>query len=196
MKYTIFSNNKKKLEELESKLSSLGMEFVSLSSLGYAIDPEETGYTFEENALIKARTGAQVSGLPCIADDSGLCVSALGGAPGVYSARYGAPAAKSDSDRRLILLDAMAGKEERSAMFVSVIACVFPDGNEITARGECHGEISLKELGDNGFGYDSIFYLPEYRKTMAEIPPSLKQEISHRAAALQILKKELMHRDK
>ncbi len=153
------------------------------------LEPEETGTTFEENARIKAQAVMQATGLPAIADDSGLMVDALGGDPGVYSARYGGPGL-DDTGRWQLLLKNMAGESNRACKFVSVICCAFPDGGEVMARGECPGILAQGPSGDGGFGYDPIFYLPQLGKTMAQLTPAEKNQISHRARALAGFQKE------
>jgi XTP/dITP diphosphohydrolase len=152
----------------------------------FPTDVEETGETFEDNALLKAREACKQSSQAAIADDSGLCVDALNDAPGVYSARYG----REGSGRARVLreLNAAGGTANRAAKFVSAIALCYPDGREFTVRGECEGEIAYEIKGKNGFGYDSIFYLPEFGKTMAEISAEQKNAISHRGKAIRALK--------
>lgn len=189
MELLIASNNKKKLKELKEILSDY-FDVYSLSEKGIDSNPEETGTTFEENAEIKAVSAMKASGIPALADDSGLCVEALNGQPGVYSSRY---AGEDGNDLRnnKLLLKNMEGKENRKAKFVSSIVLVYPDGRKISANGECYGEILKNPRGENGFGYDPLFYLPEYDKTMAEIDAELKNKISHRANAIQKFLEEL-----
>lgn len=184
MKFVIATNNQKKLKELQKILVDFGVEAVSLAQAGITTDVEETGTTFEENAVLKAENAMKITGLPAVADDSGLVVAALGGEPGIYSARYGGDACKDDTERLELLLKNMEGKTDRRAFFVSAVACVFPDGEKIVTRGECHGLITETAVGDGGFGYDPIFYLPNEGATMAEISAERKNEISHRAMAL------------
>ena len=184
MKFVIATNNQKKLKELQKILVDFGVEAVSLAQAGVTTDVEETGTTFEENAVLKAENAMKVTGLPAVADDSGLVVAALSGEPGIYSARYGGDACKDDTERLELLLKNMEGKTDRRAFFVSAVACVFPDGEKIVTRGECHGLITETAVGDGGFGYDPIFYLPNEGATMAEISAERKNEISHRAMAL------------
>lgn len=184
MKFVIATNNQKKLKELQKILADFGVEALSLAQAGVTTDVEETGKTFEENAVLKAENAMKVTGLPAVADDSGLVVAALGGEPGIYSARYGGDACKDDTERLNLLLKNMEGKTNRRAFFVSAVACVFPDGEKIVTRGECHGLITETAVGDGGFGYDPIFYLPNEGATMAEISAERKNEISHRAMAL------------
>ena len=183
MKICAATGNAGKLRELRRILEAQGHEVVSQKELGITIEPEETGTTFAENALIKAETICKASGLPTIADDSGLMVDALDGAPGVYSARYGGPGL-DDTGRWQLLLRNMAGQSHRTCRFVSVICCAFPDGSEILARGECPGVLAEGPSGAGGFGYDPIFFLPQLGKTMAQLTPEEKNQISHRARAL------------
>ena len=185
MKVILASKNQHKLTELSAILSQLGFEIALESEYGLDIDVEETGTTFEENSFLKADAVMKASGLPVLADDSGLMVDALDGAPGVYSARYGHKA--SDKERTAYLLENMKDvpEERRGAKFVCVITCLFPDGRKIVARGECPGVIARAPHGENGFGYDPVFYLPELGMTYAELPREQKNAISHRARALQ-----------
>ena len=185
MKVILASKNQHKLTELSAILSQLGFEIALESEYGLDIDVEETGTTFEENSFLKADAVMKASGLPVLADDSGLMVDALDGAPGVYSARYGHKA--SDKERTAYLLENMKDvpEERRGAKFVCVITCLFPDGRKIVARGECPGVIARAPHGENGFGYDPVFYLPELDMTYAELPSEQKNAISHRARALQ-----------
>lgn len=185
MKVILASKNQHKLTELSAILSQLGFEIALESEYGLDIDVEETGTTFEENSFLKADAVMKASGLPVLADDSGLMVDALDGAPGVYSARYGHKA--SDKERTAYLLENMKDvpEERRGAKFVCVITCLFPDGRKIVARGECPGVIARAPHGENGFGYDPVFYLSELGMTYAELPSEQKNAISHRARALQ-----------
>lgn len=190
MRFVLASNNARKLEELRQILSQMGHEVLSQREAGLNLTVEETGTTFEENARLKARGASDALGLPVIADDSGLMVDALDGAPGVYSARYGGESL-DDRGRNALLLKNMEGKENRSARFVCCICCRFPDGREITARGECPGQILEGPRGKDGFGYDPVFYMPKYGKTMAEMTPVEKNAVSHRGRALERLAAEL-----
>ena len=190
MRFVLASNNARKLEELRQILSQMGHEVLSQREAGLNLTVEETGTTFEENARLKARGASDALGLPVIADDSGLMVDALDGAPGVYSARYGGEGL-DDRGRNALLLKNMEGKDNRSARFVCCICCRFPDGREITARGECPGQILEGPRGKDGFGYDPVFYMPEYGKTMAEMTPEEKNAVSHRGRALERLAAEL-----
>lgn len=191
MKFILASNNHKKLAELKAILSQMGHEILSQSEAGLNLEVEETGSTFRENALLKARAACEAGGLPAISDDSGLVVEALNGEPGVYSARYGGKECVTDAQRYELLLKNMEGIENRSAKFVSSIACVFPEGDTVCAEGECEGAILESPRGEGGFGYDPVFYLPEYRQTMSEIGQEQKNKISHRAKALEAFRKEL-----
>ena len=188
--FVLASKNKKKLAEMQTILGEQGILVLSQAQAGVDVDPEETGLTFEENAVIKAKAVSEASGLPAIADDSGLMVDALDGAPGVISARYGGSHELSDEYRWRLLLKNMEGMEQRAAKYVSVIAAVFPDGRILTARGECHGEIAEGPRGEGGFGYDPIFRLPDGRH-MAEISIEEKNRISHRAVALAEMQRKL-----
>lgn len=185
MKVILASKNPHKLTELSTILSQHGFEIALESEYGLDIDVDETGTTFEENSLLKAEAVMKASGLPVLADDSGLMVDALNGAPGVYSARYGHKS--SDGERTEFLLENMKDvpDEKRTAKFVCVITCLWPDGRKIVARGECPGVITREVHGENGFGYDPVFYLPELGMTYAELPSEQKNAISHRARALQ-----------
>ena len=191
MRFILASNNKGKLKEMKTILEGLGNEVVSQSEAGLAIEAEETGKTFEENALIKARAACDALSEPAIADDSGLAVDALDGAPGVYSARYGGDTCENDADRVKLLLKSLDSEKKRSAKFVSCIACVFPNGNVISARGECEGEITFAPRGEGGFGYDPVFELTGTGKTMAELSPEEKNAVSHRGRALKIFEMKL-----
>ena len=190
MKFVLASNNRKKLEELRGILSAFGYEVVSQREAGLNLEVEETGTTFEENAMLKAKGACHALNMPAVADDSGLVVDALNGGPGVYSARYGGEGL-DDTGRYMLLLKNMENIEQRQAKFVSCIACVFPDGHEITARGECRGEITRKPVGSDGCGYDPVFFMPEFGKTMAEMTAEEKNTVSHRAAALKIFTQKL-----
>lgn len=190
MKLVLASQNKKKLVEMNDILSGLGIEVCSQAEAGVNLEPEETGTTFEENSLIKARAVMEASSLPAIADDSGLCVDALKGAPGVYSARYGGDGL-DDVARYRLLLENMQGQMPRTAKFVSVITCCFPNGDVITARGECPGTIAFAAMGEGGFGYDPVFFVPPLKKTFAQLTPEEKNAISHRGKALKIFQEKL-----
>ena len=190
MKLVLASKNKKKLVEMNGILSQLGIEVCSEAEAGVDIDVEETGTTFEENSLLKARAVMEASGLPAIADDSGVCVDALNGAPGVYSARYGGPDL-DDAGRYRLLLANLRGATSRTAHFTSAIACIFPNGDTIEAEGICPGTIAFAPQGDGGFGYDPVFFLPELRKTYAQLTPEEKAAVSHRGKALAVFDEKL-----
>ena len=190
MKLVLASKNKKKIAEMNQILETLGVQVCSQAEAGVDIEVEETGTTFEENSLLKAKAVMEQSGLPAIADDSGLCVDALGGAPGVYSARYGGEGL-DDGGRTRLLLENMKGQSPRTARFVSVITCCFPNGDVITARGECEGTIAFAPMGDGGFGYDPVFFIPSLKKTFAQLEAQEKNAISHRGKALEIFQKKL-----
>ena len=190
MKLVLASKNPHKLREMETILSQLGLEVVLESDVGVDVDVEETGTTFEENSLLKARAVMEASGMPAIADDSGLCVDALNGAPGVYSARYGGEGL-DDAGRYRLLLENMRGQTPRTAKFVSVITCCFPNGDVLSARGECPGTIAFAPMGEGGFGYDPVFFIPSLKKTFAQLSPEEKNAISHRGKALEAFQVKL-----
>ena len=190
MKLVLASKNEKKLNEMNEILSGLGIEVCLQSEAGVDVDVEETGTTFEENSLLKAKAVMEASGLPAVADDSGLCVDALGGAPGVYSARYGGEEL-DDTGRYKLLLANMPRGAARTAKFVSVITCCFPNGDVLTARGECPGTIAFVPMGEGGFGYDPVFFLPKLKKTFAQLSPEEKNAISHRGKALEAFAEKL-----
>jgi len=182
-KLVVASNNQKKIKEMKAILEPMGVQVFSLKDLNIDVDPEETGTSFIENAFIKANEIYDLVQVPVIADDSGLEVHALDNAPGIYSARY-AGEHKNDDDNMDKLLENMKDKEDKRAWFVCAIALVI-DSRKKYAVEEClAGEIVDQRQGDNGFGYDPIFYLPEYGKTTAQLDPDFKNQISHRAKAL------------
>ena len=186
-KLVLASNNAKKMKELNALLAPLGFEVIPQGQLGIP-EAEEPYCTFVENALAKARHAAQLSGLPALADDSGLCVAALGGAPGVYSARYaGEP--KSDARNNAKLLADLAGQSDRRAHFYCVLVLVraADDPQPIIAEGEWHGEILTAQRGTDGFGYDPLFYVPTHCQTAAELDGAIKNQLSHRGLAMQKL---------
>ncbi len=191
MKFVLASKNPHKLTEMQRILGELGVEVVLESEVGVDLDVEETGQTFEENSLLKARAVMEATGLPAIADDSGLCVTALNGAPGVYSARYGGDDKGGYAHRYELVLEALKGQIDRSAKFVSVVTACFPGGDVLTARGECPGTIAYAPQGKNGFGYDPVFFVPSMRKTFAQMTAEEKNSISHRGRALENFKGEL-----
>ena len=190
MKLVLASQNQKKIKEMNEILSQLGIEVCSQAEAGVNLDVEETGTTFEENSLLKAHAVMEASGLPAIADDSGLCVDCLGGAPGVYSARYGGEGL-DDTARYKLLLENMRGQMPRTARFVSVITCCFPNGDVISARGECEGTVAFAPMGEGGFGYDPIFFVPNLKKTFAQLSAEEKNSMSHRGRALEVFKAKL-----
>ena len=190
MKMVLASKNAHKLVEMRDILSQLGVEVVLESEVGVDVDVEETGATFEENAYLKAHAVMEASGLPAIADDSGLCVDALNGAPGVYSARYGGPGL-DDAGRYKLLLENMRGQLDRRCRFVSAICCCFPNGDKVEARGECAGTLAYAPKGADGFGYDPVFFVPGLKKTFAELSPEEKNAISHRGNALKAFREKL-----
>ena len=190
VKLVLASKNPKKLAEMNDILSQLGVEVCSEAEAGVDLEVEETGTTFEENSLLKARAVMQASGLPAIADDSGLCVDCLGGAPGVYSARYGGEGL-SDEQRCRMLLENMRGQITRTARFVSVITCCFPNGDVLSARGECPGTIAYAPMGEGGFGYDPVFFFPELKKTFAQLSAQEKNAVSHRGKAIRAFREKL-----
>ena len=183
MKFVLATHNPGKLKEMADILSSLGVEVVSPSDLGVDVEVEETGATFAENAMLKAKAICEASGLPAIADDSGLCVDALNGGPGVYSARYGGEGL-DDAGRTRLLLENMRGQTTRAAHFACAIACVFPDGKTLTAEGRCDGAVAFAPMGTGGFGYDPVFLVPEKGKTFSQLTEAEKNAISHRGRAL------------
>lgn len=185
MKFVLASQNKHKLVEMQSILSAHGVEVVLQGELGLHVDVEETGTSFAENAMLKAKAVMEASGLPAIADDSGVCVDALNGAPGIYSARYGGPAL-DDIQRYQLLLANMRGVTSRAAHFTSAIACIFPNGDTLEAEGICPGSIAYAPQGDGGFGYDPVFFLPQLKKTYAQLTAEEKAMVSHRGKALEV----------
>ena len=188
MKVVLASKNRHKLVEISQITEKFGIELVLQSELGVDIDVEETGTTFEENSFLKAEAVMKATGLPALADDSGIAVDALGGEPGVYSARYGFDDSLDDWGRLYLLLKNTENVPDgqRQAQFVSVITMVTPEGQVVQARGEIHGELTREPRGENGFGYDPIFYYPPMGKTTAEMTPEEKNQVSHRANALKL----------
>ncbi len=184
MKFVLATHNPGKLKEMSAILSQFGVEVVSPKDLGITVDVEETGTTFAENAMLKARAICEAAKLPAIADDSGLCVDALNGGPGVYSARYGGEGL-DDKGRYQLLLNTMRGQTTRAAHFACAIACAFPNGDELTAEGRCDGTIAFAPMGEGGFGYDPVFFVPELKKTFGQLTGEEKSAISHRGRALQ-----------
>jgi XTP/dITP diphosphohydrolase len=180
------TGNAHKLKEIRAVLAQ--WEVLSQTEAGFRGEVEETGVTFAENALLKAQAVCRATGLPALADDSGLCVNALGGAPGVYSARY---SGGGDAENRALLLKNLAGEADRSAFFSCALALVFPDGKAITAEGRTHGKILTRECGENGFGYDSLFFSTDLQKSFGEVSEAEKNGVSHRGRALRALEKLL-----
>ena len=193
MRIVLASKNKHKLQEISRITEKFGFELVLQSELGIDLDVEENGTTFEENSLIKAEAVMRATGLPALADDSGICVDALNGEPGIYSARYGFDDSLDDWGRLQLLLKNMEAVPdgERQAKFVCVITMVTPEGQTIQARGEIHGELLREARGENGFGYDPIFYYPPFGVTTAEMSAEDKNKVSHRANALKIFNEKL-----
>lgn len=193
MKVVLASKNKHKLEEISQITEKFGMELVLKSDLGVDIDVEETGSTFEENSFLKAEAVMKATGLPALADDSGIAVDALNGEPGIYSARYGFDESLDDWGRLQLLLKntEQVPDERRQAKFVCVITLVTPQQEIIQARGEVHGMLLRTPAGQGGFGYDPIFYYPPLGKSLAELTPEEKNQVSHRANALQVFYQKL-----
>ena len=203
MDFILASNNKKKLEEMQRILSPLGINVVTAKMLGTALpDVVEDGDTFEQNAEIKARSACEITGMPAIADDSGLCVDYLDGAPGIYSARFANiiehNGVNVDNEKNAddeanndMLLSKLEGvpEENRTAYYVCAICCIFPDGKKIVVRGECHGKIGFARDGNEGFGYDPLFIIGG--KSFGKYTGEEKDKISHRGNALRKLSKEL-----
>jgi len=197
MRLLIATRNPGKKREYEDLLGDLGYDLVTLDEVGIDLEVAETGTTYAENAALKARGYAAASGLITLADDSGLEVDALGGAPGVLSARYAGDEA-TDADRYEKLLGEMRNvpDERRTAHFRCVIVVTWPDGHSECVEGTCEGRITREPCGNHGFGFDPVFYLPELGCTMAELPPEVKNRISHRARAAQAIRPKLKHRIK
>ena len=188
MKVVLASKNKHKLIEISQITEKFGFDLVLQSELGVDIDVEETGTTFEENSFQKAEAVMKATGLPALADDSGICVDALNGEPGVYYARYGFDESLDDWGRLQLLLKntEQVPDGQRQAKFVAVITMVTPEGQVIQARGEIHGELLRAPVGENGFGYDPIFYYPPMGVSTAEMSPEDKNQVSQRANALKV----------
>lgn len=191
MKVFIATKNQKKLVELSRILEPMGFEVLSEKDLETPLtDVVEDGTTFEENAIIKAKAGLKETGFISVADDSGICVDYLGGAPGIFSARYSGGHGNDDDNNKKILkeLDGVP-MEKRTAYYVAAIACVFPDGRQFTVRGECHGHIAFEESGNCGFGYDPLFI--SEKGCFGHLSAEEKDSISHRGKALKLFKEEL-----
>ena len=191
MKILIATHNKHKLSEMARILEPMGYEVVTDTELGFTLtEAEENGATFLDNARIKAESGCKESGIPCIADDSGLCVDALNGEPGVFSARYSGEHGDDRANNEKLLFNLKdVPDEKRTARFKCAICVSFPDGSEITAEGVCEGQIGYEYRGNNGFGYDPLFMVGE--KSFAELSAEEKDEISHRGNALKVLEEKL-----
>ena len=191
-KLIVATGNRHKLQEIREIFPET--QVISAADAGFTQDVEETGRTFEENALIKARAAAVALNLPALADDSGLCVNALGGAPGVYSARF---AGIEQNDEKNIdkLLDELKDCKDRTAEFVTVVTLVYPDGKVLSAKGRTEGEITYERKGTGGFGYDPVFYSRELNKTFGEATEEEKNAVSHRGKALESLKKIFLSED-
>ena len=183
MEIVLATNNSHKLQEMRSILGGFFDKLYSLADLGLDVDVEETGSTLAENSYIKAKAICDLTGKIALADDTGLMVDALNGAPGVYSARY-AGEEHDDAKNRALLLKNLLGVSDRSAHFATVITICYPDGNVLTAEGRVDGYIATEEHGENGFGYDSLFFCPELGKTFAEASSAEKNGVSHRGRAL------------
>ena len=185
-KILIATGNKGKVREIQAIFGDLGLDFVTPKDIGLELDVVEDGVTYEENAGKKARAYAAASGLISLADDSGLEVDALDGAPGLYSARYSPKPGATDADRRAYMLENLRGKPQPwLAHFHCTVAICAPGGEVRFADGNCYGQIIPEERGSDGFGYDPIFYMPELGKTMAELPMETKNRLSHRALAIE-----------
>lgn len=191
MDFILATNNMKKLAEMQRILSPLGINVVTAKMLGKELPGvEENGETFEENAMIKAKNACEIMNIPAIADDSGICVDYLNGAPGIFSARFSGGHGNDEANNDL-LLEKLSGvpMEKRTAYYVCAICCVFPDGREITVRGECHGYIGFERDGSEGFGYDPLFIING--RAFGRYSAEEKDKISHRGNALRLLIKEL-----
>lgn len=190
MRIIAATKNRGKVKEIEAILGGLGVEVISQADANIDVDIEETGASFEENALIKARAVSMMCDDAVLADDSGLCVDVLDGRPGIYSARYAGENA-TDKEKINKLLEELGEIKNRRAKFVSVVALVFPDGTEITTTGEVIGSITYEEKGDSGFGYDPVFYADDLKKTFGEASEEEKNEVSHRGRAIRALYERL-----
>lgn len=190
IKIVAATGNKGKLKEIQEILSDF--EIVSMKDLGISIDIEENGETFKENAYIKALAISKITNLPVISDDSGLSVDALSGRPGIYTARFAGENATDDENIEKLLFELKnVASDKRTARFVSVVCLVMPDGKAYYGEGACAGIIIDEKRGENGFGYDPVFYVPEFKRTFAELSPDEKNSISHRKKALDDLKEKI-----
>jgi len=191
-KLIIATRNRGKLKEIKELLAELSLEVISMEDAGIYEDIEENGSTFEENALIKAREVLKITGEMVMADDSGLEVDFLDGAPGIYSSRFaGEGATDEDRNNKLLNLLKDVPYEKRTARFVCAVAVVFPGGKYFVIKGICEGYIAFKPEGQNGFGYDPLFYMPEFDMTMAQLGTEDKNKVSHRGKALKLMVEEL-----
>lgn len=188
-KLILASNNKHKLFEFGKMVQDMDIELLSQSEAGLNIEVDETGTTFEENAYLKAKAVTDATGCAAVADDSGIVVDCLGGAPGIYSARYGKGIANTDEERMFYLLEQVGDAENRAARYVCAICCTMPDGTVLRTRGEIEGEILHEPVGNGGFGYDPIFKPLCTERGMAELTPEEKNAISHRGKAMEEFKK-------
>jgi len=192
MRLIIATGNEDKVREIDEILEGTGFEAISMKQAGFSPDIVEDGTTFEENALKKAMAVHELSGEYVMADDSGLCIDALDGAPGIYSARFcGEDSTYEEKFRKIFEMLADVPEDKRTAQFVCAIAVVKPDGTSFTVRGECRGVLHEKPVGENGFGYDPIFYVPEFGMTTAQMDPEVKNSISHRGRALRAMVEKL-----
>lgn len=191
-KIVLATKNKGKIREFKAALEEVGLEGLGLQEIAEVEEPEETGTTFAENALLKATYYMKATGLPCLADDSGLAVDFLKGAPGVYSARYaGEPCDDHANNEKLRAALKGCSEEERKAHYVCALALVYPSGETLEVEASCDGYIHDEYVGEGGFGYDPLFYVPKFKKTMAEISLEEKNGISHRGRALALLLERL-----
>ena len=196
MRFVAATGNKGKLREIKEILADFPLDVVSMGEAGIHDEIDETGKTFEENAVIKARYIAGLTNDIVIADDSGLEVDYLNGEPGIYSSRFaGEGASDEDKNRKLLRLLQGVPFEKRTGRFVCAVAVVFPDGRSFTVQGKCEGYIGEKPAGFNGFGYDPLFYVPGYEMTIAEMDTETKNSISHRGKALRMMVQELKNRN-
>ncbi len=192
MRLIIATGNEDKVREIDEILEGTGFEAISMKQAGFNPDIVEDGKTFEENALKKAMAVHELSGEYVMADDSGLCIDALDGAPGIYSARFcGEDSTYEEKFKKIFEMLADVPEDKRTAQFVCAIAVVKPDGTSFTVRGECRGVLHEKPVGENGFGYDPIFYVPEFGMTTAQMDPEVKNSISHRGRALRAMVEKL-----
>lgn len=192
MKIVLATHNAGKIREFQKAFSEIGWDAVPVAEIADVSEPEETGTTFEENALLKARYYAKAVNYPVLSDDSGIIADALGDRPGIYSARYAGVHGNDEANNRKLVKDLKPYKgEDRKGRYLCVVALAWPDGKEMTAEGTCEGIIRDFYQGKGGFGYDPLFYLPSYGKTMAELPIEEKNKISHRGRALRALLEKL-----